>query len=225
MKKTLLSVFAGMIVIGSAFAAPTPEDRKKLCEKHPDKYVWVEKDQFCAPRYPCASENTDIRNAYCIDIFDSTQKSVMQNVIVRDKLLKRALGAHNIVKVEHGFDDCVLRESWQLGGFYCHSHPVLLVSYDGKYVEIPYGNPENLTASGAACIIYGGEFMRGNYEDYENHRMPCTYVASSDICRELASFVSDLDGKIMKYTWEESSPPICWIEGTNGNDESADWGG
>lgn len=67
MKKTLLSLLAGIAVIGSASAVPSPEDRKALCEKHPEKYVWVEKDQFCVPINPCESDNVEIKRAYCVD--------------------------------------------------------------------------------------------------------------------------------------------------------------
>ena len=51
MKKTLLSVMAGLTVVGSASAAPTPEERKELCQLLIDKgtHVWVEKTQACIP--------------------------------------------------------------------------------------------------------------------------------------------------------------------------------
>ncbi len=52
-KKTLLSILAGLAVIGSASADVTVDQRKELCAKHPEKYVWVEKDQFCAPINTC----------------------------------------------------------------------------------------------------------------------------------------------------------------------------
>lgn len=66
MKKTLLSVLAGLAVIGSANAAPSPADRKALCEKHPEKYVWVEKDQFCVPINPCRDATGEVKGAYCL---------------------------------------------------------------------------------------------------------------------------------------------------------------
>lgn len=66
MKKTLLSVLAGIAVIGSASAVPSPADRKTACEQQPDK-VWVEKTQACIDINPCLSDNEDIKKAYCID--------------------------------------------------------------------------------------------------------------------------------------------------------------
>ena len=69
MKKTLLSVLAGLTVIGSASAAPTPEDRKALCDLLIKKgtHVWVEKTKACIPVDPCReAEDSDVFKAYCI---------------------------------------------------------------------------------------------------------------------------------------------------------------
>lgn len=65
MKKTLLSILAGVVIIGSAFAVPSADDRQKLCEKT-DGYVWVEKNQACIEKNPCESDNEEIERAYCI---------------------------------------------------------------------------------------------------------------------------------------------------------------
>ena len=67
MKKTLLSVLAGVSVIGAASAVPSVADRKAMCDKNPDKYVWVEKNQACVPVNPCESSNESIKNTYCDD--------------------------------------------------------------------------------------------------------------------------------------------------------------
>ena len=69
MKKTLLSVLAGLAVIGSASAAPTPEDRMALCDLLIQKgtHVWVEKTEACIPADPCGNGvNDTIRSAYCL---------------------------------------------------------------------------------------------------------------------------------------------------------------
>ncbi len=70
MKKTLLSVLAGLTVMGSAFAdGPSVEDRKKLCQLLIDKgtHVWVEKTKACIPVNPCKSDDVQIKEAYCIN--------------------------------------------------------------------------------------------------------------------------------------------------------------
>lgn len=230
MKKTLLSVLAGFAVIGSAIAAPSPEDRKALCEKHPEKYVWVEKDQFCAPKYPCASKEGDIRNAYCIYTFYNAEESILQNSIVRDKLLKKDLGARNITNVEFSRDDCIRAESWQTGRVYCDDLPVLLVNYDGMYAEVPYGDDHMFvhTASGVACQAYGGWCTERGFEEYElDGKMPCRGIDSPETCKDLARFISDLEGKKVKGTWRvlESEGSVCLIEGTHGLGPDFDLGG
>jgi hypothetical protein len=66
MKKTLLSIIAGLAVVSSVGAAPDASRKREICEKHPEKYVWVEKDEFCAPINPCESKDETIRKAYCV---------------------------------------------------------------------------------------------------------------------------------------------------------------
>ncbi len=97
MKKTLLSVTAALAVIGSACAAPSVEDRKALCEKYPDKYVWVAKDEMCVPINPCLSDNERMRHAYCDDLilfpFDISK---------RDLVVQRLVEKHgaNVVSIK-----------------------------------------------------------------------------------------------------------------------------
>ena len=62
MKKTLLSVAAGLAVVGAANAGI-----KETCLEHPDKLVWVEKTQRCIPINPCKSDDKEIHDAYCVD--------------------------------------------------------------------------------------------------------------------------------------------------------------
>lgn len=84
MKKTLVSIIAGLTVAGTAFALPTPDDRKAMCLKHPEKYVWVEKTQACVPINPCASSNSKaIINAYCYPL-NGTTESVGNGISVWD---------------------------------------------------------------------------------------------------------------------------------------------
>ena len=68
MKNVLLSALAGLAVINAASAAPSVEQRKEMCEKHPDKYVWVEKNSACIPINPCASTNESIKSSYCDEV-------------------------------------------------------------------------------------------------------------------------------------------------------------
>ena len=73
MTKTLLSILVGIVVAGSASAVPTPDDRRALCERHSDKYVWVQNTGACVSINPCKSDDYTIKDAYCVDIFDNVQ--------------------------------------------------------------------------------------------------------------------------------------------------------
>ena len=64
MKKIIFGILAGIVIIGSASAVPSPADRKRLCEQQPDKFVWVEKNQACVPINPCLSDNREVKLAY-----------------------------------------------------------------------------------------------------------------------------------------------------------------
>ena len=78
MKKTLLSVLAGLAVVGSAIAVPDPGDREELCKLLIEKgtHVWVEKTEFCCPINPCLSDDKDIRDIYCISIPGMEQNGI-----------------------------------------------------------------------------------------------------------------------------------------------------
>ena len=64
MKKTLLSVIAGLAVIGSATAVPSMDVQQKNCED--GQHVWVEKTKTCVPINPCESDDAEIKRAYCL---------------------------------------------------------------------------------------------------------------------------------------------------------------
>lgn len=101
MKKTLLSVIAGLAVINAASAVPSPADRKALCEKHPEKYVWVEKTQACVPIDPCNSDNVTIKETYCIETKDIYfPENQLDLVLSRyaEKVLKTTLLGKQILK-------------------------------------------------------------------------------------------------------------------------------
>lgn len=82
MKKTLLSVLAGLAVITSASAGI-----KETCLENPDKLVWVEKTGECIPVNPC--EKGEKYNAYCIRAFKRTQtEKAAQSYFMTEQYLK-----------------------------------------------------------------------------------------------------------------------------------------
>ena len=75
MKKTLLSVVAGLAVVSAANAGI-----KETCLEHPDKLVWVEKNQRCIPINPCVSDDIEIRDTYCDIDFNTIEDNLVQIV-------------------------------------------------------------------------------------------------------------------------------------------------
>ncbi|MBO4682996.1 MAG: hypothetical protein J5611_00230 [Alphaproteobacteria bacterium] len=65
MKKSLLSVVAGVAVIGSASAAMINKDN---CALFGDRMVWVDADKVCVPRDVCTS-NSEYKRFYCNEKF------------------------------------------------------------------------------------------------------------------------------------------------------------
>ena len=78
MKRTLLSVIAGLAVINTVSAGI-----KETCLQHPDKLVWVEKTQRCVPINPCLSDDKSIRDSYCY-LLNGTIESVKNGISVWD---------------------------------------------------------------------------------------------------------------------------------------------
>ena len=81
MKKTLLSVIAGLAVIGSAIAVPSMDVQQKNCED--GQHVWVEKTKTCVPINPCLSGDHTISDAYCREV-NGTTESVTNGISVWD---------------------------------------------------------------------------------------------------------------------------------------------
>ena len=89
MKKTLLSVLAGITVIGSAAAVPSLEDRITMCKRHPDTHVWVEKTQFCARIDPCVGPTYD--DMYCIEVHGVTKPEDSYARLLIERYVKNIL--------------------------------------------------------------------------------------------------------------------------------------
>ncbi|MCR4918059.1 MAG: hypothetical protein K5912_03910 [Alphaproteobacteria bacterium] len=68
MKKTLLSAIAGLAVIGSASAMPTPGQAKENCERLVNNGThvgWCEKYKECVEQQPCNSDDERQRQLFC----------------------------------------------------------------------------------------------------------------------------------------------------------------
>ncbi len=219
MKKTLLSVLAGLTVMGSAFAdGPSVEDRKKLCQLLIDKgtHVWVEKTSACIPVHPCSSEDESIRKAYCDKMFFETGRSTIESR-AGAKLLREYLNTKANIETSISSNDNVIVTSWQTDDdvFAGGTMPVLLVQYDGMYLEMPFTEDKaaKYTADGTACYIFGGD-LHSKDEGLNTEDMHC-YFTNRQSCEDLANFLSDLHGKKMDFTWSDDNVD-CRIKGTRG---------
>ena len=100
MKKTLLSVVAGLAVIGSAFAVPSLDRQREDCEENPN-FVWVECNNTCVPINPCLSEDKSIRYGYCVKYFEYTRlrKDFLEMPInaFLDKIARTTVKEYSIV--------------------------------------------------------------------------------------------------------------------------------
>ena len=189
MKKTLLSVLAGIAVIGSAVAVPSPEDRKALCEKYPDKYVWVEKDQFCVPINPCEGANDAVRIAYCFDevvlpsdmakrnmIMDRYVHEVMRTVAsdvkeISDRVVGVKTNDGGYIAFLQGSkspqSDCLLNLMYAVSA-YGHL-PIDLYQETDKYILLGYGDLNDISSTEMTDIADFASLLQGDVITYDRN--------------------------------------------------------
>lgn len=187
MNKILLSGLAGLAVINAAVAVPSPADRRALCEKHPDKYVWVEKTEACVPINPCESENEDIRYSYCNNgamptlPYDSSKRNM-----ILDKYIHNMLGTtiSDIIEVS----DTVVGVKTQ----------------DGRYIAFPSGSKVNQSDCMLnlmyAVSIYGYDHTEIHQMDAPNKLILRNAVSSHETMTDIADFASLLQDDIIRYS-------------------------
>ncbi|MCR5194489.1 MAG: hypothetical protein K6B71_03125 [Alphaproteobacteria bacterium] len=162
MKKTLLSVLAGLTVMGSAFAdGPSVEDRKKLCQLLIDKgtHVWVEKTEACIPINPCHSDDSKIKEAYCIypyNLYFASGEAVeifakkYANNILKTDVAKT--NVHDSVKTIEKEKKKGYRYALEGGYFYLQMHTT-----DGGFYSVPVALRTELEGKhlDPVCIAFG----------------------------------------------------------------------
>ena len=188
MKKTFCSILAGMVVVGSAFAdAPTIEDRRALCEKHPDKYVWVEKTEACVPINPCESDNAEIKSAYC-------------DAVTFSSIHLPVLSACSVVQVQEqvrgniGGIDMGCRS---LSGQYIVSQDKNIGSYMVyKFADVDLNRSSATEYLKAYCFAWGGR-EEGNvyYNDNGFASIDCKTPVDYDVLKNRATFKFEYNKK------------------------------
>ena len=150
MKRILLSFGVMMALVGSACAVPSANDRKALCEKQSDKFIWVEKTQACIPINPCLSDVQEIKNAYCVNL-----------PVLPDTMAGQLLIINNYVKhvLKTDIDSGVRVQDADL-----EAGSIGYVGFktkDGGYIAAAYGSKELYTDDydkrGYLAIIWGFE--------------------------------------------------------------------
>ena len=181
MKKTLLSVVAGVAVIGAANAGI-----KETCLEHPDKLVWVEKTQRCIPINPCKSDDETIQDVYCNKTFANVQLGDwFSGPKVVEAYVEKVLGLHVVDNRTYVQTDINV-----FGQDY-----VPCKTNDGGYVVFEFDDLNDWTSSDiyegvveSACIIYNGEFSNLNGA---KGGLFCA-GSSEDDCVKIAKFATEL---------------------------------
>lgn len=139
MKKTLLSVLAGLAVITSASAGI-----KETCLQNPDKLFWVEDSQACVPLNTCYETKY---SAYCEKMFASEHVNFqMETEDIASKVAK------NYIKQVYGYDDA--KPVHQGDSTSAIDQDFLAYSYDGgkKYVQFEF---DDITETFSGTSIEG----------------------------------------------------------------------
>ena len=188
MKKTLLSVIAGLAVINAASAVPSPADRKALCEKHPEKYVWVEKTEACVPINPCKSDNSAIQEAYCIRVFKNVQLGNWTEGVVAVKAYLQKYLAVNMTS-----SNLKLRQQMDTSLFGQDYIPAK--TSDGGYVVFEFDDLSDIAggdsydgAVESACIIQGG---MTTFVTTEGKGLYCLNMKETD-CSDISELASSI---------------------------------
>ncbi|MCR5193949.1 MAG: hypothetical protein K6B71_00275 [Alphaproteobacteria bacterium] len=188
MKKTLLSVLAGLTVMGSASAAPTPEDRKALCQLLIDKgtHVWVEKTQACILVNPCQTNEGAIKRAYCIKDFEGIQVSTKEQATA---LSKKYIEVHQ----KEGAKCQVLKNNSILPGT---DDYIKCVTDSGMYFALQFDdfNNSQLVSNRIGDGAYNKyDIARATlmaYGKYNDKSVHTAYGITETECNEIADFAS-----------------------------------
>lgn len=196
MKKLFLFALAGLMVVGSAFALPSPEDRKALCEKRPDKYVWVAKTEACVPINPCLSNNDEIRKAYCIG-FALPREQDKREMIIR-RYAEKVLGVRvdNIKELNTCPDQEVGVSCSKAVGIYMSDGMYMVGEY---YLEVSLLSQVDDMAGANACTLACDSYGYTGYLSGEGRYIVEVNEAE---CTDIADFASLLYEEVIEHRYE-----------------------
>ena len=210
MKKMIVSVVAGLTVMGSAFAVPSSGDRQKLCESKPFDFVWVEKTKACVPINPCVTANEKVRDAYCIKAAGAVTGETGAQAITyyTEHVLKQKVSSIKAIPTKVTTPTFAL---WTTdGGYYA-----VQFDMDGHRAGI---KPQ----LEVACWAYGKQMYNysqgsGWSESYIDEPMyGCLGVNSQTECNNMADFASVLVGELVEGEVEQLGQKVCWLKNLDG---------
>ncbi|MCR5193898.1 MAG: hypothetical protein K6B71_00005 [Alphaproteobacteria bacterium] len=212
MKKTLLSVLAGLTVMGSEFAdGPSVEDRKKLCQLLIDKgtHVWVEKTKACIPVNPCLSVDEEIKKAYCNTVFADVQVGVGQDRKLAEKWLEKhgySVGPiimHGSTKGERVIGDDYLAFKVDSGSNY--------IQFQFDDVSESVEPTRALGIAKGICKIYNGNVTDEAGSALTKVSVFCANIKSEDTCNEMLSFYKEFENRTVLTSHYYSDSETCQL--------------
>jgi hypothetical protein len=176
-KTLMVGAVLSTVVFNSVFAVSV-DDRKTFCEKHPDKYVWVEKNEACVPINPCASSNESIKTAYCIE------SPAVGHVKLIEKYIQYNLNTN--IASSKSFDG-VFAVNLMDGGYMVFSPSK---AFDG------FGTTEEFISS--AFWVYGKD---NTIERLDERVIYSNKIETRDVCAEIADLSTLGNGALCTYDY------------------------
>ncbi len=200
MKKTLLSMLAGVAIVNTANADISVDRMRERCLKHPDKWVWVEQTHRCVDINPCKSDDPIEVDAYCNKTFADVQvgEPMVAHKLVY-KYLRHVTGIRDYRTVEDVFE----KRSWFGQDYYGYTLP------GGGYVVFEFDDTTDITNKDvrdgtmvALCShVYGGTLGKQD----TSKSFECGGV-TENICETIATDLEDWNFDL----WGGQYPIVNW---------------
>lgn len=199
MKKTLLSVIAGLAVIGSATAVPSMDVQQKNCED--GQHVWVEKTKTCVPINPCLSNDENIKKAYCLaeDMADLPHDKGKRDLMINTYIGNVSnTGVSAITEID--------------------SEYVGVKTQDGNYLVFKlskYADDHCLSQMIRGFHVYGYGWDKLEFEDRADINIGYSANVNSETeCNNIINFASAMAGKDFNGKYESGKCVLVCIDKT-----------
>ena len=188
MRKTLLAALLIVAGAGVALAVPSMGDRRTLCEKYSDRYVWVEGAEACIPVNPCVSDVASIRNTYCNSTFADIG---VKDYGAAEELVRQYVGGNFIVRKNPASDRYISVTQSGVDALSVYDYRVF------EFRDIGSKDQDRTDAFRGACLAYGGAYIDKG----------CFYLDVS--CDDLGAFVSFVYGDDVKLVPQPAGVSGC----------------